>query len=162
MIDTLSLGAAARRPAGGPGLAGAVCGWELRRVLASRSTLLLAAGVTGFFTALVLFKHQWLLPLNERGHVLAWLYGSTSLGQVYEVVAVVITFFGLLVPFLATDGVARDHRHRTHELVMTTAVPGWAFVAGRFLAALAQVAAAALLALAGTLAAELLVHSWQP
>jgi ABC-type transport system involved in multi-copper enzyme maturation permease subunit len=139
-----------------------VCGWELRRVLATRSTLLLAAGVTAFFVALVTFKHQWLLPLSDRNHVLTWLYGSSPLGQVYEVVAVVMTFFGLLVPFLAADGVAREHRQRTHELVMTTAVPAWSFVAGRFLAVLAQTMAAALLALAGTLGAELLLHTTQP
>jgi ABC-type transport system involved in multi-copper enzyme maturation permease subunit len=145
MIETLTVG-----------------GWELRRVLATRSTVLLAAGITGFFLALVAFKHQWLLPLNDRGHVLMWLYGSSPLGQVYEVVAVVITFFGLLVPFLAADGVAREHRQRTHELVMTTAVPAWALVAGRFVAVLAQTLAAAVLALAGTLAALLLVHSAQP
>ena len=75
---------------------------------------------------------MWLLPLNDQGHVLMTLYGSSALGQVYQVVAVVMTFFGLLVPFLAADGVARDHRQRTHELVMTTAIPGWTLVAGRF------------------------------
>jgi ABC-type transport system involved in multi-copper enzyme maturation permease subunit len=144
MIETLTVG-----------------GWELRRVLATRSTLLLGAGITGFFLALVAFKHQWLLPLDDRSHVLMLLYGSSPLGQVYEVVAVVITFFGLLVPFLAADGVAREHRQRTHELVMTTAVPASTLVAGRFVAVLAQTVAAALLALAGTLAALLLVHSVQ-
>lgn len=139
-----------------------VCGWELRRVVAARSTLLLAAGVAAFFTALVGFKHQWLFPLDDRTHVLMWLYGSTALGQVYEMVAVVITFFGLLVPFLAADGVARDRRQRTHELVMTTAVPASAFVAGRFLAVLVQTLAAAVLALAGTVVAELLVRASAP
>jgi ABC-type transport system involved in multi-copper enzyme maturation permease subunit len=137
-------------------------GWELRRVVAARSTLLLAAGIVAFFTALVAFKHEWLLPLDDRGHVLTTLYGSTALGQVYQVVAVVLTFFGLLVPFLAADGVAREHRQRTHELVMTTAVPGWALVAGRFVAVLVQTLVAALLALAGTLAAQALVHAAQP
>jgi hypothetical protein len=139
-----------------------VGGWELRRVVAARSTLLLIAGITVFFMALVAFKHQWLLPLDDRGHVLMTLYGSTALGQVYEVVAVVITFFGLLVPFLAADGVAREHRQRTHELVMSTAVPGWTLVAGRFVAVLCQTLAAALLALAGTLAAQAIVHATQP
>jgi ABC-type transport system involved in multi-copper enzyme maturation permease subunit len=136
-------------------------GWELRRVLAARSTLLFAAGITAFFMALVAFKHTWVLPLNDRSHVMALLYGSTPLGTVYEVVAVVMTFFGLLVPFLAADGVAREHRQRTHELVMTTAAPAWALVTGRFLAVMAQTLVAALLAFAGTLAAQLLVHAAQ-
>ena len=136
--------------------------WELRRVLAVRSTLLLAAGITAFFTAVVAFKHEWLLPLNDRSHVLISLYGSTALGQVYQVVAVVMTFFGLLVPFLAADGVGREHRQRTHELIMATAVPGWALVSGRFVAVLVQTLAAALLALAGTLTAQELVHATRP
>jgi hypothetical protein len=61
----------------------------------------------------------------------------------------------------AAEGVAREHRQGTHELVMTTAVPAWSFVAGRFLAVLSQTLVAALLALAGTLGAELLIHSTQ-
>lgn len=159
---TLTIGATAGRRRGGPGFVATVCGWELRRLVATPSTLLLAGGVVAFFVALVTFKHQWLLPVNDRAHVMALLYGSSALGQTYELVAVVMTFFGLLVPFLSADGVARDRRQRTHELVMTTAVPAWAFVAGRFIAVLAQTLAAALLTLAGTLAAELLVHSAQP
>lgn len=162
IVETLSTGARTRRRAAVAALVSAVCGWELRRVVATRSTLVLAAGVTAFFIALVAFKHQWLLPINDRAHITVWLYGSSPLGQAYEVVAVVVTFFGLLVPFLGADGVARDHRQRTYELVMATAVPAWAFVAGRFLAVLAQTLAAALLALAGTLAGELLVHAFQP
>jgi hypothetical protein len=45
---------------------------------------------------------------------------------------------------------------------MTTAVPAWTLVAGRFVAVLAQTLTAALLALAGTLAAQLAVHATQP
>ena len=161
MDETLSLRIPAGRRPGGLATVAAVWGWELRRLLATRSAFLLAGGVTLFFVALVAFKHQWLLPIDDRAHILLPLYGSSALGQGYEVVAVVITFFGLLVPFLATDGVARDRRQRTHELLMTTAVPTWAFVAGRFLAVLAQTLAAGLLAGAGTLAAEQLVHASQ-
>jgi hypothetical protein len=98
MVDSLSIGAPAARRAGAPGVVAAVCGWELRRVVASRSTLAVAAGVSACFLGLVAFKHQWLLPVDDRAHVVAWLYGSSPLGQTYEVAAVVITFFGLLVP----------------------------------------------------------------
>src|ERR1700716_3177101 len=112
MIETLSLGAPPPRRAVGPAIVATVCGWELGRVLANWSTLLLATGVVAFFMALVAFKHQWLVPVHEGAHVPGWLSGSSALGQVYEVVAVVITFFGLLVPFLSADGVARERRQR--------------------------------------------------
>jgi hypothetical protein len=43
----------------------------------------------------------------------------------------------LLVVFAAADGVARDWHRRTHELVMSTGLPTWAHVWGRYLVATA-------------------------
>jgi hypothetical protein len=42
----------------------------------------------------------------------------------------------LYLPFLATDGVARDLKRHTHELLMTTAIPSRAYVWGRYLTSL--------------------------
>jgi len=39
----------------------------------------------------------------------------------------------MTLPFLCADGVARDLRRHTHELVMTTSIPTWAYVLGRYL-----------------------------
>jgi ABC-type transport system involved in multi-copper enzyme maturation permease subunit len=42
----------------------------------------------------------------------------------------------VLLPFVTADGVARDLQRRTHELVMSTALPSWAYVWGRYLSGL--------------------------
>jgi ABC-type transport system involved in multi-copper enzyme maturation permease subunit len=42
----------------------------------------------------------------------------------------------MLVPIIVADAVVRDYKQRLHELIMTTAVPTWAYVWGRFLAGL--------------------------
>ena len=39
----------------------------------------------------------------------------------------------LLLPLLSSAGVAHDVKHRTHELLMTTPVPTWAYIIGRYL-----------------------------
>jgi hypothetical protein len=39
----------------------------------------------------------------------------------------------LVLPFVCADGVTLDLKRRTHELLMTTAIPSWAYVWGRFL-----------------------------
>jgi hypothetical protein len=55
--------------------------------------------------------------------------------MVYSMPLLVLVF-GIIVPFLSADGVARDLKQRTHELLMSTAIPSWAYVWGRFLAVL--------------------------
>jgi ABC-type transport system involved in multi-copper enzyme maturation permease subunit len=42
--------------------------------------------------------------------------------------------FGLFLPFVTTDGVARDLNRRTHELLMASALPTGAYMWGRYLA----------------------------
>jgi hypothetical protein len=42
--------------------------------------------------------------------------------------------FALVLPFVSADGVSIDVRRRTHELLMTTALPSRAYVWGRYLA----------------------------
>src|SRR5256884_3560350 len=49
------------------------------------------------------------------------------------------------------DGVTRDLNRRTHELLMTTALPTWAYVWGRYLAGLVMSLGLALLLLASIL-----------
>jgi ABC-type transport system involved in multi-copper enzyme maturation permease subunit len=58
----------------------------------------------------------------------------------------------LLLPFVAADGVTRDLTRRTHELLMTTAVPSWAYVWGRYLTGLLMSLGLAVLLLAAILA----------
>lgn len=114
-----------------------VLSWELRRLLSNRSTWALAAGAELFFVVLLLFKHSWQLNLSDRpGAASFTIVGSSAVGMLLEVVFAVLLLFGMCLPFVAADGVARDYRERVHELVMTTPVPGWAYVAGRYLATL--------------------------
>ena len=61
---------------------------------------------------------------------------------------------GLLLPFVTADGVTRDLHRRTHELLMTTALPSWAYVWGRYLVSLGL----ALLSLAAILGMGWLLH----
>ena len=65
---------------------------------------------------------------------------------------------GLLPPFVNADGVTRDlHRH-THELLLATALPTWAYVWGRYLAGLVMSLGLALLLLAALLGMGLFLH----
>jgi len=115
-----------------------VARWELGRLLASRSTWALAAGAELFFVALLLVKHSWVLPVSDASGSSGAItvVGSSAVGMLSEVVFVALLLFGMCLPFVAADGVARDYRQRVHELLMTTPVPGWAYVVGRYLAGL--------------------------
>jgi ABC-type transport system involved in multi-copper enzyme maturation permease subunit len=116
----------------------AVAGWELRRLAASPGNLGLVGATFAFFVALVWFKHSWAIPVETgagRGVVLN-VMGSTALGTVFEVVALLLLFFGMLVPFVVADAVSRDHRQRVHELLMATPMSTEAYVWGRFLASM--------------------------
>jgi ABC-type transport system involved in multi-copper enzyme maturation permease subunit len=148
---------------GGNGVV-AVAGWELRRVTASPSNFALVAGVFALFFGLVWVKHSWAIPVETgtgRGVVLD-VVGSTALGTVFEVVALLLLFFGVLVPFVVADGVARDYRQRVHELLMTTPMSNVGYVAGRFLAALAVAVLLSLVMLAAIATADVTIQLSEP
>jgi hypothetical protein len=69
---------------------------------------------------------------------------------------------GLVLPFVSGDGVARDLRRRTHELLMTTTLPTWAYVWGRYLVGLLLSMGLALLLLAAILVLGLGLHQTMP
>ena len=117
----------------------AVITWEVRRLRANRSTWLLAL----VFFALFLFT-IW----SDRGpSTFLTHYASPTLsygfsGNIpyvsparlsYQLHRSALLLLLLALPFLCADGVARDLRRRTHELVMTTSIPTWAYVSGRYL-----------------------------
>lgn len=112
-----------------------VAGWELRRHLATRRSLLLGA-VFAVFVGLILIKHTWQVPVSDTGHVTLTLFGATAYGQGQQVVGMLLLLFGVLLPFVATDAVAGDRQARVHEILMTTRLSTWAYVSGRYLAAL--------------------------
>ncbi len=117
----------------------AVLAWELRRLWASRSTWLLAL----VFFALFLFT-IW----SDRGpSTFLTHYESPTLSYAfsgnipyvsparlsYQLHRSALLLLLMALPFLCADGVARDLRRRTHELMMTTSIPTWAYVSGRYL-----------------------------
>ncbi len=122
---------ALRRP--NPALA--VVGWELRRVFASPAMWLTAVAVFGAF-ALVMaaraFRSTWGFGdgvVNLQADI---PYGS-AMRLFYDLPFDLLFPLVLVVIFLVADGAARDWHRRTHELVMATALPTWAYIWGRYL-----------------------------
>src|SRR5260370_34701276 len=66
-----------------------------------------------------------------------------------------LMLLGMLLPFVNADGVTRDLSRRTHELLMATALPTWAYVWGRYLAGLVMS-----LGLAGLVLTSILGVGW--
>lgn len=142
-----------------------VAGWELRRHLATRRSLLLGV-VFAVFVGLILIKNTWQVPISDSGHVTLTLYGATAYGQGQQVVGMLLLFFGVLLPFVATDAIAGDRRARVHEILMTTRLSTWAYVTGRYLAALVVGLVLAVVLLLADLVGNVLVgwssHGYPP
>jgi hypothetical protein len=68
----------------------------------------------------------------------------------------------LFVPFLCADGVAMDIKRRTHELVMGSALPSWAYLWGRYLIGLLMSVALACLMIVALLVVAVVRHQVQP
>ncbi len=63
--------------------------------------------------------------------------GQLSRNTLWGLIAIfpiTLVEFGVFLPFVTADGVSLDLNRRTHELLMTTPVPSWAYVWGRYLA----------------------------
>jgi ABC-type transport system involved in multi-copper enzyme maturation permease subunit len=120
--------------------------WEIRRVFANPLNWLFGAGTFLFFMGMMWFKHAWSLGV-EKGLPLLTLYGTSAVGLLYEFTVVLMFTFAIILPFVVTDGVARDYKKRMHEILMTTPITGTAYVWGRFLAVLSLALGQALLML---------------
>lgn len=114
-----------------------VMSWELRRVGSSWRSGAMAVATLLFFMWMVWFKHFWVLALvkDSRGGQVT-IFGTTALGLLFEFINALLLFYWMFLPFVVTGAISRDHKRRVHELLMATPVPTWAFVWGRFLAAL--------------------------
>jgi ABC-type transport system involved in multi-copper enzyme maturation permease subunit len=139
--------------------------WEFRRFFASRLFWFQALGLFGF-----LLLMTW--ALHAPGHIggggvgnggpgsepLNGFVAGTSAGGLLRTLPIVLVVLALLLPFVTADGVTRDLQRRTHELLMTTALPTWAYVWGRYLAGLVMSLGLALLLLASILGMGWLLH----
>jgi len=148
-----------------PRLLARVMAWELRRFLASRLFWFQALGLFGF-----LLLMTWALHAPDQmsagvsvnggggGEPLTGFIAGTSAGGLLHTLPTVLVVLVLLLPFITADGVTRDLNRRTHELLMTTALPTWVYVWGRYLAGLVMSLGLALLLLLSTLGMGWLLH----
>jgi ABC-type transport system involved in multi-copper enzyme maturation permease subunit len=135
-----------------------VMAWEFRRFFASRLFWFQAFGLFGFLLLMTWALHA---PENISAGVVHGNSGSepplsgfvagTSAGGLLHALPIVLVVLALLLPFVTADGVTRDLNRRTHELLMTTALPTWAYIWGRYLASLVISLGLALLLLASIL-----------
>ena len=138
--------------------------WELRRFRASRLFWLQAFG----FFCLSLFMLGVTSPGTFPGSTPDGLVfdisvaGTSVWGLLISFRAGLLLLPGLLLPFVNADGVTRDLQRRTHELLMTTALPSRAYVWGRYLMGLLISLGLALLTLAAIFLMDLLLHLTVP
>jgi len=134
-----------------------VIAWELRRLRASRSTWILALVTFGVFL-LILWLERGVDSVAVSAAPGKWAIffgGDLAYDSVWRLLRQLTTgslsLFILALPFVCADGMARDLKRRTHELLMTTALPSWAYFWGRYLIILALSLGMALLLLAAML-----------
>ncbi len=133
----------------------AVVGWELRRFCASRLFWLQALGFFGFSLFLT-WVQGTILHIDYR-RFSGFIAGTSAWGLTLTLPTVLLLLV-LLLPFVTADGVTRDLQRRTHELLMTTALPTWAYVWGRYLMGLVMSLGLAGLLLGATMGMGLLLH----
>jgi ABC-type transport system involved in multi-copper enzyme maturation permease subunit len=119
-----------------------VMGWELRRFLASRLFWIQAAGyllLTCFVVWATRVGLQFSAPLNpgqpDNGTFSGFVAG-TSVWGLLSLIPIYLVLLAVLLPFVNAEGITRDLNRRTHELLMTTALPNWAYIWGRYLVGL--------------------------
>src|SRR5713101_1737397 len=135
--------------------------WEFRRLLASRLFWFQALGLFGLLLLITWASHapdHFSTENVQGGELLSGFIAGTSAGGLLRTLPTVLVVLVLLLPFVTADGVTRDLNRRTHELLMTTALPTWAYVWGRYLAGLVMSLGLALLLLVSILGMGLLLH----
>jgi ABC-type transport system involved in multi-copper enzyme maturation permease subunit len=133
--------------------------WEVRRLASNYINWGIPLAFLGFCLALIYFKHSWGRPVVDgRVGETILIVGTSAIGLPYQIVDGLLVFLGMLLPFVATEAVARDHRAGVHELLMACAVPSWAYVCGRYLAGLIVSLGLALIALVAVLMTSPFLH----
>jgi ABC-type transport system involved in multi-copper enzyme maturation permease subunit len=125
-----------------------VMGWELRRYRASGVFWLQALGLFCFLLLLT-----WTLSTSAefgKGTASGFIPGTSAWGLLVYLPTILLLLV-VLLPFATADGVARDLQRHTHELLISTVLPGWAYVVGRYLIGLLMSLGLAVLLLAAIL-----------
>jgi ABC-type transport system involved in multi-copper enzyme maturation permease subunit len=142
-----------------------VLSWELRRVQASRATWGIAALILGVcFLSLRVSSQSldWFLECCPQRPDVDLLASWTTLWGLASVLRGPALLFALFVPFVATEGVVRDLKRRTHEILMATPLPTWAYVSGRYLANILLCVGLAMLLLLAICVTAVAQHVLQP
>jgi ABC-type transport system involved in multi-copper enzyme maturation permease subunit len=140
-----------------------VMAWELRRFRASRLFWLQALGFFCFLLFLTWAQQAPVRFATMHGTVaFSGFVAGTSAWGLLQTLPLALVLLVLLLPFVTADGVSRDLSRRTHELLMTTALPTWAYVWGRYLIGLLMSLGLALLLLAAILGMGGLLHLTVP
>jgi ABC-type transport system involved in multi-copper enzyme maturation permease subunit len=132
----------------------AVMGWEVRRYRANRLFLIQALAPSCFLVLLTWTQATHPVP---KPALSAFIPGTSAWGLL-ATVPITQVLLVVLLPFVTADGVARDLQRRTHELLMSTALPGWAYVWGRYLIGLLMSLGLAVLLLAAILGIGTVLH----
>lgn len=136
--------------------------WELRRFSASRLFWLQALGFFVLSLFITWAGHSDLSIATSAFTFNGAVANTSPWGIIGRLPTSGLLLLGLLLPFINAEGVTRDLTRRTHELFMTTAVPSWAYVWGRYLIGLLMSLGLALLLLAAYLVLGLGWHLVDP
>ena len=132
-----------------------VMAWEARRLRASRLFWIQTFGLFCFL--LFLLWAQTKAFVYSTRIASGFIAGTSAWGLLLSLPTTTLLLV-LLLPFINADGVTRDLQRRTHELLMTTTLPGWAYVWGRYLMGLLVSLGLALLLLVAILLMGLFLH----
>jgi len=141
-----------------------VLAWEMRRFRDSRTTWWLSLLICGIFLFVL-----WLIRFPSSGSVtpgtgpdtITFTVPVTSAGGLTLVLSILTFLLALILPFVNADGATRDYKRQTHELLMSTPLPGWAYIWGRYLACLLVSMGIAVLLLVSLLLMGLILHLTQ-
>ena len=137
-----------------------VMAWELRRFRSSRRFWLQALG---FFCLVLAVMWYGRMPAQFGvGDNASVFVAGTSAWGLLQTLPIDAAILMLLLPFLMADGVTRDLSRRTHELLMATPLPKWAYVWGRYLMSLLVSLGLTLLLLAAILGIGVTQHLIMP
>ena len=129
--------------------------WELRRFRASR---LFGVQALVFFCFLVLATWAEAMAAQIATRTASAFIPGTSVWGLLVYLPTTLVLLAVLLPFVTADGVTRDLQRRTHDLLMSTALPSWAYVWGRYLIGLLMSLGLAVLLLVAILGTGTVLH----
>jgi ABC-type transport system involved in multi-copper enzyme maturation permease subunit len=132
-----------------------VLAWEWRRFLTGRRFWLQMLGFLCFVLLLTWAQSRSFVFSFRSAN--GFVAGTSAWGLLLSLPTTMVVLV-LFLPFVNADGVTRDLQRRTHELLMTTPLPTWAYIWGRYLIGLLMSLGLAVMLLAALLGMGELLH----